>query len=157
VVARVCAKLDLADTRVTLSAGQKARLAPAHTAEGLPVPNWDFDTLAGAGALRSTVNDLLDFLEANLGRSQSPLGATLASCHAPRVGASDGIPEVGLAWHLSPVGEGPEKLVWHNGATGGHSSFIGFVRERQIGVVVLSNSAAPVDDIALDLVRKLLE
>jgi serine-type D-Ala-D-Ala carboxypeptidase/endopeptidase len=30
------------------------------------VPNWDLPTLAGAGAIRSTANDMLKFVDANL-------------------------------------------------------------------------------------------
>ena len=31
-------------------------------------------------------------------------------------------------------------IVWHNGGTGGYSSFIGMLPKDKIGVVILSNS-----------------
>jgi len=49
-----------------------ARLANGHNQALKPVPNWDLPTLAGAGALRSTVNDMLKFVAANLGLTKSP-------------------------------------------------------------------------------------
>ena len=38
----------------------------ATTTDRQPVPEWDIDVLAGAGALRSTAPDMLTWLEANL-------------------------------------------------------------------------------------------
>jgi CubicO group peptidase (beta-lactamase class C family) len=58
--------LGLADTGITLSADQAARLAPGHTVKGEPTPNWDIPSLAGAGALKSTAAEMLTFLRANL-------------------------------------------------------------------------------------------
>ena len=31
------------------------------------------------------------------------------------------------------------KIIWHNGATGNYNSYIGFNKEEQIAVVILSN------------------
>ena len=45
-----------------------------------PVKNWDLDALAGAGALRSTANDMLKFLAANLELTDSPLKPRCAAC-----------------------------------------------------------------------------
>jgi serine-type D-Ala-D-Ala carboxypeptidase/endopeptidase len=39
--------------------GMVTHLAPGHDSTGKAVENWDFDTLAGAGAMRSTANDML--------------------------------------------------------------------------------------------------
>lgn len=63
---QICKPLGLRDTTITLADDQKSRLAPGHTASGKPTPNWDLPTLAGAGALRSNVGDMLTYLEANL-------------------------------------------------------------------------------------------
>jgi CubicO group peptidase (beta-lactamase class C family) len=81
---RVLRPLGLADTGITLSADQAARLAPGHTDKGEPTPNWDIPSLAGAGALRSTAAEMLTFLRANLDPPGTPAGAALRACHAPR-------------------------------------------------------------------------
>jgi CubicO group peptidase (beta-lactamase class C family) len=83
-VDRILRPLRMDDTRITLSPSQKARLAPGHSVSGDIVPNWDLPTLAGAGALRSTANDLLKFLAANLDSTSKPLGRELATPHVPR-------------------------------------------------------------------------
>jgi hypothetical protein len=58
---------------------------------------------------------------------------------------------IGIVWNLlkTPVGE----IVFHNGATGGSRSFIGFDPVRKRGIVVLLNGAAEpaADDLALHL------
>jgi CubicO group peptidase (beta-lactamase class C family) len=152
------------DTRITLTGDMKKRLAPGYDASGKQVRNWNFDALAGAGALRSTVNDLLKFLAANLGRGDSRLTGALASCHAVRPEGEvvkDRL-RVGLAWHQSPLKAGGRWVVWHNGGTGGYSSFIGFVKESGTAVVVLSNGApspasgkSPADEIGFEILEEL--
>jgi CubicO group peptidase (beta-lactamase class C family) len=74
---RICAPLGMQDTRITLSEDQRSRLVQGHGPRGRPVANWDIPTLAGAGALRSTVNDMLIFLKANLGLQNCPLSAAI--------------------------------------------------------------------------------
>ena len=82
--ARILRPLGLTDTGVALSADQASRLAPGHDAMGKPTSNWDLPTLAGAGALRSTADEMLSFLRANLDPPETPAGAALRACHAPR-------------------------------------------------------------------------
>ncbi len=117
------------------------------------MPYWDIPTLAGAGALRSTANDMLTFLAANLDSMGGPLHRALAATHAAR--RETGTPglSVGLGWHVCEV-EG-RQIVWHNGGTGGFRSFIGFDESRRAGVIVLANSAGDVDDIGYHLLEPL--
>ena len=63
---RVCVPLQMNSTRIHLAPDLQSRLARGHDDAGKTVANWDMPTLAGAGALRSTANDLLRFLAANL-------------------------------------------------------------------------------------------
>ena len=48
-----------------------------------------------------------------------------------------------------------QPVVWHNGGTGGFSSFLGIAQRSRVGVVVLSNSGESVDDLASDILRNL--
>jgi CubicO group peptidase (beta-lactamase class C family) len=149
VVERICRPLKMENTRIKLDAKLKARLAPGHTETLAPQANWDLPTLAGAGALRSTVRDLLKFLSANLGLSKSSLTPTLRKTHAVRFHGAAPDLDMALGWHVGRKFDG--EIIWHNGQTGGYHSFIGFDPARRRGVAVLSNSANSVDDIALHL------
>ena len=62
-----------------LTLEMKARLAAGHDASLDTVKNWDLPTLAGAGALRSTANDMLTFIAASLGYTKSPLAPAMAA------------------------------------------------------------------------------
>ncbi len=146
---RLLEPLAMADTSVTLSPSQQERLAIGHSVQLRPVANWDLPTLAGAGALRSTVSDMLTFVEANLGLRESPLQAAMAATHAPRRSFPGPNMQIGLGWVIRG-GHGRE-LHWHNGGTGGYRSFLGFDLESKTGIVVLSNSTDSVDDLGFHL------
>jgi serine-type D-Ala-D-Ala carboxypeptidase/endopeptidase len=139
---RICKPLGMQDTRIQLTKEMQARFIKGHDGRGNTAANWDLPTLAGAGALRSTVNDLLKFLNANLETSQTPLLPALRASHLPRH-RTEGMSFIGLAWQIRNR-EGTE-IIWHNGGTGGYASFIGFSRKHRLAVVALSNTAAAQD------------
>lgn len=143
IIERICRVLGMDDTRITLTADMKDRLARGHDSVG-EVPNWDIPTLAGAGALRSTADDMLTFLGANMGIKRTPLLQAMDMTHEPRVDAAKGM-KVGLGWHIRDNGK--TQIVWHNGGTGGYRTFCGFIKDQKIGVVVLSNMNIGADDI----------
>lgn len=144
VISRIANVLDMPDTRITLSENMQEHLATGHAA-GNEVANWDLPTFAGAGALRSTAQDMIVFLEANLGLRESPLLDTMRETHAPRSEAGSEDMKIGLGWHIRTSDEGPN-IVWHNGGTGGYRTFTGFVQDPPMGVVVLTNSAGAGND-----------
>src|ERR1700687_3480262 len=74
---RITRPLNMPDTGITLSSSMKQRMATGHTGMLAPTANWDLPTLAGAGALRSSANDMLTFLEAFLGYRESPLAPAM--------------------------------------------------------------------------------
>jgi D-alanyl-D-alanine-carboxypeptidase/D-alanyl-D-alanine-endopeptidase len=153
--ARITGPLDMNSTSIALSPEMKARMAVGHDDKLKPVAIWDLHTLAGAGALRSSANDMLTFLAANIGgyTRTSLAPAMAAMLDVSRPSGSPGL-DVALAWHIfsSPAGG---RIIWHNGGTGGYRSFIGYDPKTRIGVVVLANAetAAGVDDIGLHLLN----
>ena len=140
---RITEPLGMQNTGITLSPLQKQRMATGHSAMLAPVANWDLPTLAGAGALRSSANDMLTFLEAFLGYKESPLAPAMKAMLKVRRPVGKTKIEIGLAWHI--LGES----AWHSGGTGGFRSFVGYDPKARTGVVVLSNASTPsgVDDI----------
>lgn len=132
----VCAPLAMSNTVIQLSAEQQARLSPGHDPKGNVVPNWDFAVLAPAGAFRSTANDLLKFMAANLASEPTPISRALTLAQERHYKEMAG--GIGLAWQIVDPVEG-QKWHWHNGGTGGYVSFVGFDKSNQVGVVMLSN------------------
>ena len=137
---RITEPLGMPDTGITLSSSMKQRMATGHNAMLAPVADWDFLTLAGAGALRSSANDLLTFLEAFLGYKASPLAPAMKTMFDVR--RLFGKLEVGLGWTISSVHN--REIAAHEGGTGGFRSLVGYDPNERIGVVVLSNASTPI-------------
>ncbi len=142
---RILEPLEMTMTGITLTPAMQQHFASGHDAGGKVVPAWDLPTLAGAGALRSTITDMLTFAAANLGSDDGSLARAMAATHTPRHRINPQL-RIGLNWHIFRPFD--RDIVWHNGGTAGFVTFIGLDKARRMAVVVLSNSAASsVDDI----------
>ena len=150
VKSRVLGPLEMTSTGITLTPDMKARLAVGHGPTVNVVANWDIATLTGAGALRSSANDLLTFLAANLGYVKTPLAAAMAEEISIRHPAG---PNMEIAYNWLIQTKNGNSMIWHNGGTGGYRTWIGFDPKTRTGVVVLSNvsSAEGPDDIGRHL------
>jgi hypothetical protein len=126
----------------------QARLAAGHNGEFSKIPSLN-PALAGAGMLRSSANDMLTFLAAQLGLANTLLAPAMKYALAPRR-SNEHSPDP-LGWSVAR--QDGRNIIWHSGATFGYASFVGFVPKTQIGVVILSNArtVAGVDDIGLHL------
>ena len=145
---RIATPLSMSGTRVSPTPDQKPRLAVGHGYVAKePVPPFETGAYASAGGLRSTANDLLRFLAANLGFSEGPLVRECAAMRDVHRGP------MFLGWGLATLGG--SEIVHHNGGTVGMNSFIGFDPKTRVGVVVLSNtgSGGPIDDIGFHLLN----
>lgn len=151
---RVWNVLGMGDTAISLTAEQEKARAMPHTRLGTSVSQWDFDVLAACGGVKSTTSDLLIYLAANMGQV-SVTDETLAQGmeKAQQVWFDDGTTRIGLGFLHGRAGG--KEMLWHNGATGGYRSFIGFVPETGTGVAVLCNSAIDVDDVAVRILELL--
>jgi CubicO group peptidase (beta-lactamase class C family) len=96
---------------------------------------------AGAGAINSTIEDMARWLRLQLGDGSfegktivSP--ENLAVTRMARVAITDKV-AYAMGWinQSTPNGD----IVWHNGGTPSFGAFVGFLPDRDIGVVVLTN------------------
>jgi CubicO group peptidase (beta-lactamase class C family) len=134
--------LGLRDTTVNLSPEQQARFVAGHDGQHRPAHAWSLDAMAGAGAIRSTASDMLMYLEAQLHpdavKAEGPSGSTIARAltlsHELRADAFPGT-RIALAWLSNPK----DGSYWHNGATGGYSSYVFFNPKEDYAAVVLYN------------------
>ena len=146
---RILVPLAMIDTAVALTAAQRERAATGHDSGLERVPDWTFDALAGAGALRSTANDMAKYLRAAMDPAAGPLGPAFRLAETPRSDGPGPATRVGLAWHVTT--RDGRTITWHNGGTAGFSSMLAFDADRREGVVVLGNAQISVDDIAFHL------
>ena len=146
VVSRICAPLGMDDTRITLTDSMQQRLARGHNMGLAPVANWEFSALAGAGALRSTANDLLKFLQMCLEPGDGPVAAAQKLALAERRPRADQR-DVASGWFVaSRFGD---ELVWKDGGTGGYATFIGYSTKTRRNCILLSNAADYASNTAL--------
>ncbi|GHH51311.1 serine hydrolase domain-containing protein [Streptomyces candidus] len=122
-----------------------ASCAVPHAQDGRRVAPWVSAGYAPAGiGVWSTARDLARLLAALLDGSAPGAAAAL-----PRHEA-DGPNRIGLGWMT--LNRDGEAMTWHNGATGGSRSFVGFHRARGCAVAVLSNTDHDVDVLGARLV-----
>lgn len=148
----ICQPLGMQNTTVRLNADQQRRLAPPHNVARAPDHAWDFQAIAGAGAIRSSTEDMIRFIRANLKPKDDLLGKSLDFAWKQHAPAKEYPFAMGLGWHIARDG----KTRWHNGQTGGYHSMLMVNRELDAGVIVLCNTASgKVDAIGESIIQLL--
>jgi D-alanyl-D-alanine-carboxypeptidase/D-alanyl-D-alanine-endopeptidase len=137
---RICRPLGMDSTRVQLTADMRSRLAVPHTAALAPIPLLDYPIYAGAGMIRSTANDLLTFVAANMGLTETELQPALQLANTPQR-PSVGKDTIGLGWQVAAN----TGFHYHGGRTNGSYAYLAWDPERKFGVVVLANVQVDVD------------
>ncbi|MDA8019339.1 MAG: beta-lactamase family protein, partial [Thermoanaerobaculia bacterium] len=114
---------------------------------GQKVPAWTFrDSLAGAGALWSTTGDLAKVAQIYLGGDSGLRHASAKDLEIVKRAEPYSVTRV---WHRCETSRGP--VVWHNGRTAGHGSFLGFSPDTGEGVAILVAGDADVTSFGLKL------
>lgn len=145
---RVTDPLGMLSTAVVASPAMLARRATGHQQDGSPARFFGNPWIASAGALQSSVKDMMKFLAASMHVEATPLGRAMQRMQHPGKNKA----EEPLAWG---VGKKYDSEIWsHNGGTTGFSSYLAFDKVSGRGVVVLSNSAIPVDDIGSKILNR---
>lgn len=137
---RVLQPLGLTDT--TFGPDKDAPRAQGTDRELVAVPPWTWGALAGAGALSSSVRDLLALVDAQLDAAAGgklPLRRAMALTQEPQLAVTGD--NLGIGWQIDAEGR-----YWHGGQTGGHHAFVGFDPKTRRGVVVLASTATDVVD-----------
>jgi CubicO group peptidase (beta-lactamase class C family) len=159
-IERVCKPLGLVDTAYELAEDQQLRMVRAFLPNGSPAPNWYHDVLMSQGGLRSTMQDLLTFAEANIaagrGEDTSPLGQAMQLARTPVRTAPR---------FVDPLGKGDviQQLAWrglakrpqaseHGGVTLFYQSGLAVDDETRTGVVMLTSSHDNMGDVIASLV-----
>ncbi|MFY0630197.1 MAG: serine hydrolase [Flavobacteriaceae bacterium] len=141
---RITAPHKMSDTKMVMTTKMKAQLAIGHSGT-IQMPNWDFMTLGSAGGIKSTLNDMIKFIKANMLKGNKAMQLSHQTAYK-----GDKDFTIGLGWHYMKTGN-DEKIIWHNGRTGGYTAFTGFIEGTAKAVVVLTNSQESIDDIGLKL------
>jgi CubicO group peptidase (beta-lactamase class C family) len=130
----ILAPFDMNQTTI-LPYASPEQLLTGHNASNKIMPNWEMNSFQGAGLLLSNTTDMLKFLTAHLDTNPSYLAHTMQFEDKNRVA---------MAWHkyglLSKILMF-NKYLWHNGMTGGFSSYVTINTASKIAAVALTNKA----------------
>jgi serine-type D-Ala-D-Ala carboxypeptidase/endopeptidase len=128
--------LGMMDT-VQFMSGKTGRIAPVfrHFEKG---DSWEFDALAGAGALHSTPLDLLIFSRAILDGRSGKLGSAVERMLTPLAKVPSG--EIGYAVNIS--GPPEKRTYWHSGLTQYRSHWMVHADTNEAVVVMASTPYA---------------
>ena len=126
------------------------QLNPPATIQGYsrkkkPRPPFVAQSLQGCGMIRSTPADMMKFLLANLNLITDNSIPEIATTHEVLTDVKSWLTtllrkqlKIGMGWFINKDG-----IVFHDGGTLGFSSFIGFHKEKQKGIFLLSNCCNP--------------
>ena len=134
------------DTKFTLSEGERNKMATGYDDAGNETPNWNLGAFIAAGGLKSNMEDMLNYLAANMNETNPDFKLSHQQTY------KNATITIGLNWVLTTTKDG-NTLIWHNGGTAGFTSFCGFIKEKKTGVVVLNNSGVIVDNIAMNILK----
>ncbi len=139
--------LRMAHTYQEVPAAEKPQFCTGYDEQGHETPYWNLGEIPGCGGLRSTPEDMMLYLQANLEEKDPAIKLSHATTFQ-----SSKYNSLGMAWQKQQSLSGDE-LIWHNGGTYGFSSFMGFMKSKNCGVVVLSNSGNNVDALSVNLLK----
>jgi serine-type D-Ala-D-Ala carboxypeptidase/endopeptidase len=145
---RITGPLGMDSTAITPTTAMRTRLAGEHDIRLEAIPAAYQPAMMASAEILSTCADMTRFVAAFSGQMRSPLEramALMASTRRPTVSAAE---QQGIGVRISRLGSG--EASGHGGNKPGAASFI-LWRGAGPGVVVLSNAAPPVGDIAYHL------
>jgi serine-type D-Ala-D-Ala carboxypeptidase/endopeptidase len=142
---RILEPLGMRHTAIVLTPDEEAHYATPHSRALEPVLPLDIGALDAAGAIRSSMNDMLSYAEAYLGLKASPLAAAMKLAGEARNQAGN----QALAWIVRYNGD----ELWHNGGTNGFTSVMYLDMRNRRAVVLLANARHDHADIAYHIVH----
>jgi CubicO group peptidase (beta-lactamase class C family) len=98
------------------------------------------DGFIPAGAIVSTINDMMKYLQLHM-REELPY-LSMGHEALARVSMAKHYGELGFRADATGIGwmiDAKNNLIWHNGGTSNFNSYMAFDKEKQLGVVILSN------------------
>jgi D-alanyl-D-alanine-carboxypeptidase/D-alanyl-D-alanine-endopeptidase len=140
---KIAGPLDMTDTTISVSKSQSGRLAKGYDEQGAIVP-YPPDMLLGAGALKSTVADLLKYASWELAEEDPAVKLS----HESRFILTDNY-SVGLNWQM--IRSGTYRRIWQEGNLPGFVSMCMTFPEMHMAVVFLANEDDTVSSHALTL------
>ncbi len=136
---RITTPLKMGMTEFGRGAALAAWLAKGHDQFGDVVSYWDFNEFKGAGGLNSNVEDMLTYIDANVGPPGSSIETAMRDAHQPRHNLNDKGNAAALGWDYRA--RPGRTIIYKSGSTVGFAGALGFDPVTGAGVAILGNSS----------------
>jgi CubicO group peptidase (beta-lactamase class C family) len=123
---------------------------------GNPAYYWQFDCMAGAGAIKSTATDMLLYLDAHIESKHEFFSGAVSKIILPVMPVTNNI-QICYGWHTFE--DLKHRVYWHNGGTYGFSTFAAFEPNTRTSIVLAANATGDnvaIDKLAVDLLILLM-
>lgn len=148
---RITSVLGMKNTRSELTRKQKANRTTGHNSNLREMVNFHFGALEACGSIKSTTSDMIRYLAANLEILDSKLSPAIKEAHEVHfIGNGK---TVGLGWNMFSLNG--DIVYDHNGITPGYRSSILFIKDKNVGIMLMTNTAHKLNDINIDLLTYL--
>lgn len=132
---RITEPLGMKHTAITMTSEMLANHTQGYDKNFQPVPPFEIPVQVGAGALHSTLNDMMIYVKANLGLSMTPLDKAIKLVHQ----ISDQSYGQKLAWGTWT--ENGIEYTNHSGTTFAYKTYLVLDMKNQRAVIVMANCA----------------
>jgi serine-type D-Ala-D-Ala carboxypeptidase/endopeptidase len=134
VITKIARPLGMTETKITLTASERKRLAKGHYDNGsVALPGTPQSQ--AAGALRSSVSDMLRYMRYHLSENDEVIKLSHQTTWGDiKYYAS------GLNWQMNKT-PGGQRRIWQNGGSFGFSSYCAVFPELRLGIVLLANES----------------
>lgn len=128
-------------------------IAQGHGLDGRPQPAWNTNAFKPALGLKSSMNDMLTFIELLFDgyERNTKMHATSSLKKELKSLSKSGAYKVVDGWFVVRVGN--SLVYYHNGRTGGHHVSVAFTPHLRKGVVIIANGAMGSNDLSLLVLR----
>jgi CubicO group peptidase (beta-lactamase class C family) len=152
---KIFSPLDMQNSSITINEKQTKQVTCGYTVAGVETPIWQFQSFAASEGVKSTAADLLKFLACNLNQIHPEIAANFSQTHVQSIETEfNKNAYMTKGWHLVKNKKYYDSFL-HAGNTSGQRAFMGFVKETQTAVVMLSNSEYRTDGLGYLILRLL--
>lgn len=138
--------LEMKHTVINLKSEDNQRLATGYSGDqplfipwNTPLENWTFSSvMLGTGGVYSTAPDLIQYVKAHLGKSNTLLDNILKQSR--KILGKDGDHFLTMGWYVDHLPQYDTYFYFYHGMIAGFNCYIGFEPETEVAVVVLRNN-----------------
>ncbi len=149
IVEHITTPNQMKSTFIIVPESEAKRVALGYDDKGHYAPAWHLGDIAPAGGISSTAKDMMAYMLANM-EEKAPAYKLVHQVTFSQTEKQ----QTAYVWAITTLKNG-NKLICHNGQTAGASSFCSYIPETGTILVLLSNTAGGVDELAIQLLKAL--